>query len=57
MCIIFLREIAQPDAFEYYQIYYKLYDKLLQNLDGITVSWEWNLIKCLETIWIDRSEN
>lgn len=38
MCIIFLREIAQPDAFEYYQIYYKLYDKLLQNLDGITVS-------------------
>lgn len=58
MWFIFLRKLhSSVQLNNYYQVYYKLYDKLLQNLDGITVSWEWNLIKYLETIWTGGAQN
>lgn len=56
MWVIFLQKLHGPVQLNnYYQVYYKVYDKLLQKLDGITVSWEWNLIKYLETIWTGGS--
>lgn len=56
MWVIFVEKLHSPVQLNnYYQVYYKLYDKLLQNLDRITVSWEWNLIKYLETIWTGGS--